>query len=265
MRATTSPFTLKDTAGAARAALWAALIAAGAWLSIPLGPVPVTLQTFFVLLCGFTEGPRAWKAVALYVGAGLAGFPVFSGGVAGPALLFGPTAGFALSFPPAAALAGMGARAGGGFARLFAFGALATALIYAAGAIGICVNLSLSWGKSFLAVLPFVPGDAVKLAAAALCAAGPARRLLRAGTTLGPKSAAPQKTRDPEAGGAQEAPGPEHSSSSSSSSASAASASAAGSAGGLAEGDPANERRESQESPACLDGPPGPDGGAGPC
>ncbi|MDR3152976.1 MAG: biotin transporter BioY [Deltaproteobacteria bacterium] len=81
-------------------------------------------------------------------GAGLAGFPAFSGGAAGPALLFGPAAGFARSFPPAAAVAGPGARAGGGFTRLAACGAPAAALVNLAGAVRLHVNLWLSRERS---------------------------------------------------------------------------------------------------------------------
>jgi biotin transport system substrate-specific component len=186
MESTATPFTLKQTAGAARAALWAALMAVGAYISLPLGPVPVTLQTFFILLCGFIEGPRAWKAAALYVGAGLIGFPVFSGGVAGPAILFGPTAGFALCFPLSAAVAGLaaGGRGRRGIAMYALYGALATLLVNAGGAVGLHVNLPLPWDRAFLAVTPFLPGGAVKIAAAALCAAGPA------GRRLGPRAGA---------------------------------------------------------------------------
>ncbi|MDR1081341.1 MAG: biotin transporter BioY [Deltaproteobacteria bacterium] len=169
--------TLGETAGAARAVLWSALMAAGAFVSLPLGPVPVTLQTFFILLCGFTEGTRAWKPAALYVSAGVLGFPVFAGGVAGPAVLAGPTAGFALSFPLAAYVAGLGARGGRGWPRLVLFGALSTVLVNACGAVGLHANLSLPWDRAFLAVTPFLPGGALKIAAAAACARGAAGRL----------------------------------------------------------------------------------------
>ncbi|MDR1038999.1 MAG: biotin transporter BioY [Deltaproteobacteria bacterium] len=191
MEKTFRAFTLQETAGAARAALWAALMAAGAYVSLPLGPVPITLQTFFILLCGFTEGFRAWKPAALYVGAGLLGFPVFAGGVAGPAILAGPTAGFALSFPLAAAAAGIAA--GRGWPARALCGALATAVVNAAGAVGLHANLSLPWDRAFLAVTPFLPGDALKAAAAAACAAGIAGR-------LGIRDAAPEIESAPPAG-----------------------------------------------------------------
>ncbi|MDR1314647.1 MAG: biotin transporter BioY [Deltaproteobacteria bacterium] len=201
-------FTLRETAGAARAALWAALVAAGAFVSLPLGPVPLTLQTFFILLCGFTEGTRAWKPVALYVGAGLLGFPVFSGGVAGPAVLAGPTAGFALSFPLAAYTAGLAAKGGAPgspsgrlWPRYALYGCLATILVNAAGAVGLHANLSLPWDRAFLAVVPFLPGGALKIAAAVACASAAAARLgLREGPAGGGPPC-PGEDLEPERGG----------------------------------------------------------------
>ncbi|MDR2611650.1 MAG: biotin transporter BioY [Deltaproteobacteria bacterium] len=202
-----APFTLRETAGAARAALWAALFAAGAYASVPLGPVPVTLQTFFILLCGFTEGPRAWKAAALYVGAGLAGLPVFAGGVSGPAVLLGPTAGFALSFPLSACVAGLAARGRRSLPKYALFGALSTILTNSAGALGLHVNLSLPWARAFLAVAPFLPGGAVKIAAAALCAAPVGRRLGAGRGEAAAAAAGPGEPPDPpEAGPAAGGP-----------------------------------------------------------
>ncbi|MDR1035326.1 MAG: biotin transporter BioY [Deltaproteobacteria bacterium] len=170
-------FTSGETAGAARAALWAALVAAGAFVSLPLGPVPITLQTFFILLCGFSEGTRAWRPVALYVAAGVLGFPVFSGGVAGPAVLAGPTAGFALAFPLSAYVAGLAVRGGRRWPALVLYGLLSTAIVNACGAVGLHVNLGLPWDRAFLAVTPFLPGGALKIAAAAACAPAVAGRL----------------------------------------------------------------------------------------
>ncbi|UUZ59942.1 biotin transporter BioY [Nocardioides sp. B-3] len=71
------------------------------------GPVPVTLQTFGVLLSGAVLGARrGFPATLLYVVAGAAGLPIFSGGAAGPAVLTGPSAGYPVGFPLAAALCG---------------------------------------------------------------------------------------------------------------------------------------------------------------
>ena len=90
-------------------AAFAALIAVCALLPAikVAGPVPITLQTFAVLLSGAVLGmPRGFLAVLLYVVAGAAGLPIFSGGAAGLAVLTGPTAGYLIGFPLAAGLCG---------------------------------------------------------------------------------------------------------------------------------------------------------------
>jgi len=75
-------------------ALCAALMAVGSYVSIPVGAVPFTMQTFFVMLAGLILGPvRAPLAAALFVAAGLLGLPIFVGGRSGLAVLLGPTGG----------------------------------------------------------------------------------------------------------------------------------------------------------------------------
>ncbi len=92
----------------ARVAVFAALVAAMALTpAIPVGPVPITLQTLGVALTGLCLGPwRGFAAMALYLAVGTAGLPVFSGGAAGIGILIGPTGGYLLSFPLAALLGG---------------------------------------------------------------------------------------------------------------------------------------------------------------
>ncbi|MCL2550466.1 MAG: biotin transporter BioY, partial [Methanimicrococcus sp.] len=81
------------------AALFAALIAVGAWIRIPLPFVPITLQTFFVLLAAVTLG-RNWGPVCIivYLLVGLIGYPVFAGGSSGLGVILGPTGGYLYSF-----------------------------------------------------------------------------------------------------------------------------------------------------------------------
>ena len=70
--------------------------------------MPITLQTFAVLLSGAVLGMRrGFLAVLLYVVAGAAGLPIFSGGAAGLAVLTGPSAGYLLGFPLAAGMCGL--------------------------------------------------------------------------------------------------------------------------------------------------------------
>jgi biotin transport system substrate-specific component len=72
------------------------------------GPVPITLQTFGVLLTGAVLGPRrGFLAVVLYLAVGTAGLPVFADGRSGPAVFTGPSVGYLVGFPLAAALCGL--------------------------------------------------------------------------------------------------------------------------------------------------------------
>lgn len=96
------------TTDVALVATFAALIAACAMLTIPVGAVPVTLQTFAVLLTGAVLGPRrAALALGLYLAIGMAGVPVFSAGRTGLVVLAGPSVGYVVSFPFAAAAVGL--------------------------------------------------------------------------------------------------------------------------------------------------------------
>jgi biotin transport system substrate-specific component len=79
--------------------LFTALIATGALLSLPLGPIPFVLSNFFVFLSGLILGPF-WGglSVALYLALGALGLPVFANGTGGLSVLFGPTSGFLFGF-----------------------------------------------------------------------------------------------------------------------------------------------------------------------
>ena len=92
------------------AGLFTALIILSSYVTIPLGPVPVTLQTLMVLLAGFLLGP-VWglASVLVWMVLGCVGLPVFNQGQAGIVMLAGPTGGFILSFPVVAWLAGKSA------------------------------------------------------------------------------------------------------------------------------------------------------------
>ena len=80
-------------------ALLASLLAASAWISIPMGSVPFTLQIFVVVLCALLLTPRqAAATLGVYLGLGALGAPVFSGGVGGLGVLLGPTGGYLLGF-----------------------------------------------------------------------------------------------------------------------------------------------------------------------
>ncbi len=89
----------------------AALIAAGAYFHMQIGPVPISFQDMFICLAGLALGPRLGVlAILLYLVAGLAGLPVFAGGKSGPAVLLGPTGGYLVGFIGPALCAGIGGR-----------------------------------------------------------------------------------------------------------------------------------------------------------
>ncbi len=89
-----------------------ALAAAAKW-QVPFYPVPMTLQTFVVLILGAFFGARLASAtVGLYLAAGFVGLPVFAGWAAGPETLAGPTGGYLFGFLAAAALVGLLAERG---------------------------------------------------------------------------------------------------------------------------------------------------------
>ena len=155
------------------ASLLAALTAAGGYIQLPIGPVPIVLQNLFVLVAGLILGPR-WglTSMGIYLLLGLVGFPVFAGGKGGLAHLMGPTGGYLLGFCLAAWISGWIADRSRG--RLFldvvavVFGSLA---IYAAGVPWLKWVTGLTWGKAiWVGMLPFLAGDALKASAAMIVA-----------------------------------------------------------------------------------------------
>ena len=91
----------------ATASLMAALTAVSAYITLPIGPVPITMQTCFVLISGAVLGSR-WGAGSqiVYVCLGLAGMPVFAGGMSGPGVVLSPTFGYLAGFVLGAFLTG---------------------------------------------------------------------------------------------------------------------------------------------------------------
>lgn len=169
---------LKDTIPGRIALVVAAslFVAACAHVSLPLPftPVPITLQTFAVMLVGMILGPVAgFSALLVYLAEGAAGLPVFSPhGPAGMVRLLGPTAGFLFSYPVAAAVAGWVLQAvhfvSSRFARGVIAGLAGSVFIFAMGAGWLANVAHLSAAAAWqMGVAPFLPGDAVKVVAAA--------------------------------------------------------------------------------------------------
>jgi biotin transport system substrate-specific component len=159
---------------------FAALIAVCAILpAIPTTtPVPITLQTFAVLLSGAVLGARrGCLAVLLYIAAGVAGLPIFSGGASGLAVLQGPSVGYIVGFPLAAAMCGflverMPLRTiQTSVPSIFVAGLVSSALfIHTLGIAGLVWKLDISWSAAFKADWVFWPGDVIKNLAMAVVA-----------------------------------------------------------------------------------------------
>ena len=154
--------------------LFSALIIVGAYIRIPIPPVPITLQTLFVLLAGFLGGAKlALASTAIYLLLGMVGLPVFTS-CWGLVILFGPTGGFLLGLLPAALLAGIAGNLQQKtekpkrylFLCIFA-GLAATFMVYLIGVPFLKYTRSLSWGTALkVGMLPFLIGDFLKVAAA---------------------------------------------------------------------------------------------------
>lgn len=153
-------------------ALFAALISAGAFITIPLGTVPFTLQVLFVLLAGLVLGPRlGGLAVVAYLLLGLVA-PVYAGGTSGLGVLLGPTGGYLWGFVPAAVLTGLLATRGRPtLSRYVAAGILGLPPIYVLGTVWLALQLHLGAGAAIAAgVTPFIAVDFAKAVIAGLAA-----------------------------------------------------------------------------------------------
>jgi len=157
------------------------LISVCAHVSVPLWftPVPVTLQPFAVLLLGLLLGPRlALGAMVAYLAEGAAGLPVFTPlGLGGVAQLLGPTGGYLLSYPIVAPLVSAWWRRGTrSFSRGLLIAGMGSLITLAMGAVWL-EFLTHAAPLTMLnhAVLPFLPGDALKVCAAAGIAVGASR------------------------------------------------------------------------------------------
>jgi biotin transport system substrate-specific component len=138
------------------------------WISVPMVPVPVTMQTFGFLVLGAMCGWRlAFSASIVYLAEGALGLPVFAGGAAGAHHLLGPTGGYLISFPLAAAFIGYLAEKGWTVGLLRSIGVmllghgfiLTIGTAYLATKIG--MDLALAVGFA-----PFIVGSILKSALA---------------------------------------------------------------------------------------------------
>jgi biotin transport system substrate-specific component len=147
----------------------ALLVALAAHIRIPLPftPVPITGQTFAVLLVGATLGAaRGAASLGLYVMLGAAGLPFYAGGQAGWKVVQGPSGGYLIGFVAAAWLTGYLAERGWDRRLRSALGAMLTGsvAIYLIGLPWLSWSLGTGLSKTLeLGLYPFVPGDILKL------------------------------------------------------------------------------------------------------
>lgn len=158
-----------DAARAERIALTAtlvALIGAGAWVSIPFVPVPLTLQTLFVLLSGVMLRRWGFLPPLCYLLLGALGLPVFHNGLAGVGVLIGPTGGFVVGFVAAGLISGLSYERRERPVRMIGL-VLAGSAVYLFGATWLAVSTGMPFTAAVaVGALPFLPGDLLKTAVA---------------------------------------------------------------------------------------------------
>ena len=146
-------------------------IAACAQFSIQIGPVPITGQSFAVLLTGALLGaPLGAAAVIVYLVEGALGLPFFAGGGAGIVRFFGPTGGYLVAFPAAAFITGAFSEHGWDkrYPTAVAAMAIGSLVILLGGWAWFSILTNTPPVAAFnMAVLPFLAGDVVKIALAA--------------------------------------------------------------------------------------------------
>ncbi len=148
-------------------ALFAALTAVCAQITVPLPLVPITLQTFAVIMSGLLLGPGLGALTQLvYLLLGAVGLPVFAGFHAGPASLVGPSGGYLWGFVAAAFIAGLVSRDPEvSLGRLTVAALAATLVVYAVGLPWLAAVAHLPFSAAIeVGLVPFLPGDAAKVA-----------------------------------------------------------------------------------------------------
>ena len=164
-------------------ALLSAVICVVAPMVIPIGPVPITLVNFAMYLAVYLLGTK-WGLMSclVYVLLGMAGMPVFAGFTGGAAKLFGPTGGYIVGYLWMAMIAGLFIERSQNRGVHLVGMALGTAVCYALGTLWYCISMDSGIAAALgLCVIPFIPGDLVKIGAAAVVGPMLRDRLTKAG------------------------------------------------------------------------------------
>ncbi len=171
---------------AAMVGVHAALVCVAAPLSVNIGAVPLSLATLAVMFAGTMLGPgKGAAATGIYLLAGAAGLPVFAGFNSGVGAFAGPTGGYLIGYLMLAAVCGLYALIerklksdGAAIAACAALGPLGTALLYVCGTAWFCaVTGTGAAGALSVCVLPFLPGDVLKIFSCAVLTRSVGRRL----------------------------------------------------------------------------------------
>ncbi|MDJ0827668.1 MAG: biotin transporter BioY [Rhodobacter sp.] len=151
-------------------------VALAAQVSVPMVPVPMTLQTLAILIVGLTMGARLGATtLVVYLAQGAMGLPVFAGGAGTLAYMMGPTGGFLIGFLGMAWLAGLAVDRGfaRGFVSTSAVALVVSALLYIPGLLWPAAVMGKTWDVLWLHWMsPFLAGDAIKAVLAALVVSG---------------------------------------------------------------------------------------------
>lgn len=167
-----------STKDMALVAMFTSLTAIGAFISIPFGPVPITLQSLFVILSGLILGPKLGAlSQIVYILLGLVGAPIFSGFTGGPQSIMAPSFGFIIGFVFAAYLVGKIAHSNNNLSakRIWIGSLVGSLVIYLFGLPYMYYMLNIVMGNEFsfmnimqMGCFMFLPGDFLKFVISSL-------------------------------------------------------------------------------------------------
>lgn len=153
-------------------------------LKIPISPVDISLGTLAIYFAVSVLGTKSGTlSVAIYILLGLAGLPVFTGFMGGPAKLFGPSGGYIIGYLFMTPICGLSLKTGRDkFLPRLALMLLGTLVLYLFGSAWMAYQLSLSFPQALMAgVVPYIPGDFIKILIAMTVGKELRTRLLKAG------------------------------------------------------------------------------------
>ncbi|MCX7904035.1 MAG: biotin transporter BioY [Caloramator sp.] len=150
-----------------KVAMFAAILSVLSFVSIPIGTVPITLQTFGVFLSGLVLGGKEGAlAVLVYILLGAVGLPVFAGGRGGFEVLIGPTGGYLISFPIAAFILGKCVKFNNKILDMLIV-ILCVFIIYAIGVPYLKYVTGMDFQRALkIGMIPFIIPDIIKAATA---------------------------------------------------------------------------------------------------